>query len=123
MDVFVSNPNNDTLKAAQSAWIAARFPWEQSEYLLFGVNNQKKAADFSNRELQLLKVLTVAFNQSAKDLTKNWVEGVESKSPRKIPDKTGQPYTRSRVRADNFGVKTAAHPNFWYKNDTFARQF
>ena len=38
-------------------------------------------------------------------------------------DKTGQPYTRSRVRADNFGVKTAAHPNFWYKNDTFARQF
>ena len=38
-------------------------------------------------------------------------------------DKTGQPYTRSRVRADNFGVKTAAHPNFWYKHDTFARQF
>ena len=45
------------------------------------MNNDKKAADFSNRELQLLKVLTVAFNQSAKDLTKSWVEGVEGKSP------------------------------------------
>ncbi|MGK7877556.1 MAG: imelysin family protein [Xenococcaceae cyanobacterium] len=136
VDAFVSNPNDNTLKAAQDAWIAARFPWEQSEafafgpadslgydgdlddwpvnetdvvavlkssdkltmeyvkdlqttqkgfhtieYLLFGVNNNKKASDFSEREVQFLKVLTAAFNQSAKDLTKSWVEGVEGKSP------------------------------------------
>lgn len=33
---FVKNPNNQTLKAAQNAWVAARSPWEQSECFGFG---------------------------------------------------------------------------------------
>jgi uncharacterized iron-regulated protein len=33
---FVKNPNDQTLKAAQDAWVAARSPWEQSECFGFG---------------------------------------------------------------------------------------
>ncbi|NJM88249.1 MAG: peptidase M75 [Hydrococcus sp. RU_2_2] len=46
------------------------------EYLLFGLNNDRKAADLSEREIKMLKLLTDAFNQTAQDLTKSWVEGV-----------------------------------------------
>ncbi len=63
------------------------------------------------------------FEQQLPDIAQGLQAWWRWATPRKIPDKTGQPYTSSRVRADNFGVKTAAHPNFWYKYDTFARQF
>jgi len=46
------------------------------EYLLFGLDHQKTAQDFSERELKLLQNLTVAFNESANNLTKSWAEGV-----------------------------------------------
>lgn len=36
IDALVASPAPDTLAAAQSAWIAARKPWEQSEGFLFG---------------------------------------------------------------------------------------
>ncbi|MGH2414641.1 MAG: imelysin family protein, partial [Microcystaceae cyanobacterium] len=36
VDAFVSNPNDETLKAAQEAWRATRVPWEQSEAFAFG---------------------------------------------------------------------------------------
>lgn len=49
------------------------------EYLLFGVNNDKQASDFSARELQLLALLTSAFDRTAKDLTQSWAEGIEDK--------------------------------------------
>jgi putative iron-regulated protein len=46
------------------------------EYLLFGLNNDRKAADLTKRDLEFLKLLSDAFNQTAQDLTKSWVEGV-----------------------------------------------
>ncbi|SKB11332.1 Iron-regulated protein A [Planktothrix sp. PCC 11201] len=46
------------------------------EYLLFGLDSQKTAQNFSKRELKLLQNLTVAFNESANNLTKSWAEGV-----------------------------------------------
>jgi putative iron-regulated protein len=46
------------------------------EYLLFGLNNDRKSTDLKERDLKLLKLLTDAFNQTAQDLTKSWVEGV-----------------------------------------------
>jgi putative iron-regulated protein len=46
------------------------------EYLLFGSDNNRKAADLSPRELQLLQLLTQAFDRTAQDLTKSWKEGV-----------------------------------------------
>ncbi len=46
------------------------------ELLLFGDDNNKTAANFTERELQLLKLLTVAFEQTAIDLTKSWTTGV-----------------------------------------------
>ena len=33
---FAQNPNDQTLKAARNAWVAARFPWEQTECFGFG---------------------------------------------------------------------------------------
>lgn len=36
VNTFVKEPNDQTLKAAQSAWVAARSPWEQSECFTFG---------------------------------------------------------------------------------------
>ncbi len=136
VNTFVETPTDETLKAAQNAWIAARSPWEQSEafafgpaeslgydgdlddwpvnetdvvavinsneeltpesvkklqttqkgfhtieYLLFGLNNNKTAQDFSERELELVKVLTVAFNESTKNLVKSWQAGVAGNPP------------------------------------------
>ena len=136
VNTFVETPTDETLKAAQNAWIAARSPWEQSEafafgpaeslgydgdlddwpvnetdvvavvnsneeltpesvkklqttqkgfhtieYLLFGLDNNKTAQDFSERELELVKVLTVAFNESANNLVKSWQEGVAGNPP------------------------------------------
>ncbi len=46
------------------------------EYLLFGLDSQKTAQDFSERELKLLQNLTIAFNESAHNLTKSWAKGV-----------------------------------------------
>jgi uncharacterized iron-regulated protein len=46
------------------------------EYLLFGADNNRKTTDLSQRELQLLKLLTQAFDRTAQDLTKSWKEGV-----------------------------------------------
>lgn len=46
------------------------------EYLLFGLDAQKTAQDFSKRELKLLQNLTIAFNESAHNLTKSWAQGV-----------------------------------------------
>lgn len=136
VDALVSNPNEETLKAAQQAWMATRVSWEQTEafafgpagslgydgdlddwpvnendvvavieskdqltpefvknlqttqkgfhtieYLLFGVNNDRKVADFSERKLEFLKVLTTAFNQTSQDLLKSWSEGVQGNPP------------------------------------------
>lgn len=136
VDTFVTNPNEDTLKAAQEAWLATRNPWEQSEafafgpaeslgydgdlddwpvnetdvtaiinsqdaltpeyikglqtthkgfhtieLLLFGQDNNKTAADFSPRELELLKNLTLAFQQTATNLTTSWTKGVNNNPP------------------------------------------
>ncbi|AZF07003.1 imelysin family protein [Pseudomonas sp. R5-89-07] len=36
IDTFLANPNADTLKAARTAWIAARVPYLQSEVFRFG---------------------------------------------------------------------------------------
>jgi putative iron-regulated protein len=36
IDTFLANPNDDTLKAARTAWIAARVPYLQSEVFRFG---------------------------------------------------------------------------------------
>ncbi|MGB3535287.1 MAG: imelysin family protein [Microcoleaceae cyanobacterium] len=47
------------------------------ELLLFGLENNKTVDDFDERELTLLNLLTVAFNQTAKDLVQSWVAGVE----------------------------------------------
>ena len=51
------------------------------ELLLFGTDNNKQASDFSERELQYLNVLAVAFNQTANDLVESWVNGVEGNPP------------------------------------------
>jgi len=51
------------------------------ELLLFGTDNDKKAADFSERELQLLKLLGEAFSQTSQDLVKSWVEGIDGNPP------------------------------------------
>lgn len=51
------------------------------EYLLFGLNNDRKASDLSERELQFLKLLTEAFSQTSQDLTKSWTEGVDGNPP------------------------------------------
>ena len=51
------------------------------EYLLFGLDNDKDATDFTPRELELLKLLADAFNQTAKDLTQSWVSGVKGNPP------------------------------------------
>ncbi len=88
VDVFVSNPNNDTLKAAQDAWIAARFPWEQSEAFAFGpadsLGYDGDLDDWPVNETDLdavLKRKDELTPEYVKDLTKSWVEGVEGKSP------------------------------------------
>lgn len=49
------------------------------ELLLFGENNNKKAAQFMPRELELLKSLTKAFQQTATDLETSWTQGVDGK--------------------------------------------
>ncbi|MDY7535048.1 imelysin family protein [Pseudomonas sp. Bout1] len=36
IDTFLANPNDDTLKAARTAWIASRVPYLQSEVFRFG---------------------------------------------------------------------------------------
>ncbi|NJM66847.1 MAG: peptidase M75 [Acaryochloris sp. RU_4_1] len=49
------------------------------ELLLFGAENNKKAADFSPREREYLKTLAAAFDQTAKALKQSWTEGVQGK--------------------------------------------
>ena len=51
------------------------------ELLLFGEDNNKTAADFDRRDLDLLKALTSAFQQSATNLATSWIEGVEGNPP------------------------------------------
>lgn len=51
------------------------------EYMLFGLNSDRKAADLSKRDLKFLQVLTQAFDKTAQDLTKSWVEGVNGNPP------------------------------------------
>ena len=51
------------------------------EYLLFGLDNDKDVPDFTPRELELVKLLSDAFNQTAKDLTTSWVSGVKGNPP------------------------------------------
>ncbi|MDP1108930.1 imelysin family protein, partial [Klebsiella pneumoniae] len=36
IDAFLAKPNDETLKAARTAWIAARVPYLQSEVFRFG---------------------------------------------------------------------------------------
>lgn len=47
------------------------------ELLLFGTNNNKEATNFTPRELELLQLLTEAFQETATNLTKSWTTGVE----------------------------------------------
>ena len=51
------------------------------EYLLFGLDNDKDVSDFTPRELELVKLLSDAFNQTAKDLTTSWVSGIKGNPP------------------------------------------
>ncbi|MGV2829749.1 imelysin family protein [Myxosarcina sp. GI1(2024)] len=51
------------------------------ELLLFGTDNDKVVADFTDRELELLEVLTAAFHQSAVELATSWSEGVAGYPP------------------------------------------
>jgi putative iron-regulated protein len=46
------------------------------ELLLFGSNNDKTAADFSQREKEYLQQLAIAFDQTANDLVTSWSEGI-----------------------------------------------
>ena len=47
------------------------------EYLLYGENSDKMAADFNQRELAYLQALTTNFSQVANDLVASWTKGVE----------------------------------------------
>jgi uncharacterized iron-regulated protein len=131
VNTFVKSPNDQTLKAAQEAWVAARSPWEQSEsftfgpadslgydgaldswpvnetdlkaiinskdqltsdyvqkrqdtekgfhvieYLLFGEDNNKNVADFSQRELEYLQALSTDFSNVADQLVTSWTKGI-----------------------------------------------
>ena len=51
------------------------------ELLLFGENNNRTVADFKPRNLDLLKALTSAFEQSANDLATSWTKGVAGNPP------------------------------------------
>jgi uncharacterized iron-regulated protein len=51
------------------------------ELLLFGENNQKKAAQFQPRELELLKALTTSFETTANNIEKSWSQGVNGQPP------------------------------------------
>jgi predicted lipoprotein len=134
IDTFVKTPNDQTLKTARDAWVAARGAWEQSEsftfgpadslgydgaldtwpvnetdvqavlksqdrltpdyisqlkdtekgfhaieYLLFGKNQTKKAANFNPRELEYLQALGTDFSKVADELLASWNKGVEGK--------------------------------------------
>lgn len=46
------------------------------EYLLFGEKNDRQASQLSERELELLQLLTTDFHQTAQELEQSWVEGV-----------------------------------------------
>jgi uncharacterized iron-regulated protein len=62
------------------------------ELLLFGTNHDKAADDFTPRELELLQGLTLAFQQSANDLTTSWSQGIEGNPPyREILATAGEP--------------------------------
>ncbi|PSB00766.1 imelysin family protein [Merismopedia glauca] len=49
------------------------------EYLLFGSNHNKKATEFTPRELAYVQALGVNFAQVAKQLADSWTKGVEGK--------------------------------------------
>ena len=49
------------------------------EFLLFGLNNDKTVSDFSRREFELLKVLSSAFEATARDLVTSWVDGIDGR--------------------------------------------
>lgn len=51
------------------------------ELLLFGLDNDKQAGDFTGRELELLKLLADAFDNTANELLKSWIDGVEGNPP------------------------------------------
>ncbi len=51
------------------------------EILLFGTNNNKKADDFSPRELAYLKALATAFDGTANSLLESWQKGVQGNPP------------------------------------------
>jgi putative iron-regulated protein len=51
------------------------------ELVLFGKDNDKTAADFGDRDLAYLKAATTAFDMTANELVKSWVEGVEGNPP------------------------------------------
>lgn len=47
------------------------------ELLLFGADNNKKAADFTDREKQFVQQLATAFDKTANDLVVSWSEGID----------------------------------------------
>lgn len=49
------------------------------ELLLFGNNNDKKAAEFSPRELDYVKTLATTFDETAQELKQSWTAGVQGK--------------------------------------------
>lgn len=69
--------NPETIKSLQTT----QKGFHTIEYLLFGVNNDKQASDFTPQELQLLQQLTIAFEQTAQDLTQSWAKGVNTNPP------------------------------------------
>ena len=46
------------------------------EFLLFGADNNRQAADLTPRKLEYLQALTLAFDQTAQDLLRSWRDGI-----------------------------------------------
>lgn len=136
VDALAADPSQDNLVAAQTAWVAARKPWEQSEgflfgpvdsfgydpamdswpvnhtdldavlasgagftaeyvgnlqetqkgfhtieYLLFGVERAKTAADLTPRELEYTVAIAGELATVAHALAASWTEGVNGQKP------------------------------------------
>jgi predicted lipoprotein len=50
-------------------------------YLLFGLDNDKTLADFTERDLEYLAAIGPVFDQTANDLLTSWTEGIQGYPP------------------------------------------
>ncbi len=63
----------ETVKALQTT----QKGFHTIELLLFGSDNNKTSADFSDRDKEFVKQLAAAFDQTANDLVASWADGVD----------------------------------------------